>query len=163
MRPRAWTLTTFVRPVARARAALLRAKDTPPARTGTDAGSMGEPATLIYQGQQVKFCCSGCQPEFGDSLSRAAKLWCAGVCVIATTGRGLTDAAVGATSLGPLPMIGTPAAETPSRVAPTRARAAPAVSVPAKPPEAGLDERVLDATTGRPSAECRPTANTPTS
>ncbi len=31
---------------------------------GEKLGSMGEPATLIYQGQQVKFCCSGCQPEF---------------------------------------------------------------------------------------------------
>ena len=31
---------------------------------GEKLGSMGAPATLIYQGQQVKFCCSGCQPEF---------------------------------------------------------------------------------------------------
>jgi hypothetical protein len=31
---------------------------------GEKLGSMGVPATLIYQGQQVKFCCSGCQPEF---------------------------------------------------------------------------------------------------
>lgn len=31
---------------------------------GEKLGSMGTPATLIYQGQQVKFCCSGCQPEF---------------------------------------------------------------------------------------------------
>ncbi|MFA6544126.1 MAG: efflux RND transporter periplasmic adaptor subunit [Limisphaerales bacterium] len=31
---------------------------------GEKLGSMGEPISLIYQGQQVKFCCGGCQPEF---------------------------------------------------------------------------------------------------
>lgn len=31
---------------------------------GEKLGSMGEPVSLIYQGQQVKFCCGGCQPEF---------------------------------------------------------------------------------------------------
>jgi membrane fusion protein, copper/silver efflux system len=31
---------------------------------GEKLGSMGTPVSLIYQGQQVKFCCSGCQPEF---------------------------------------------------------------------------------------------------
>lgn len=31
---------------------------------GEKLGSMGEPVSFIYQGQQVKFCCGGCQPEF---------------------------------------------------------------------------------------------------
>ena len=31
---------------------------------GEKLGSMGAPVLLNYQGQQVKFCCSGCQPEF---------------------------------------------------------------------------------------------------
>lgn len=40
---------------------------------GEKLGSMGEPATLIYQGQQVKFCCSGCQPEFEKDPARFLK------------------------------------------------------------------------------------------
>lgn len=31
---------------------------------GEKLGSMGEPVSFIYQRQQVKFCCGGCQPEF---------------------------------------------------------------------------------------------------
>lgn len=31
---------------------------------GEKLGSMGVPVSRIYQGQEVKFCCSGCQPEF---------------------------------------------------------------------------------------------------
>jgi len=40
---------------------------------GEKLGSMGEPATLIYQGQQVKFCCSGCQPEFEKDPAKFLK------------------------------------------------------------------------------------------
>ena len=37
---------------------------------GEKLGSMGVPVSLIYQGQQVKFCCSGCQPEFEASPAK---------------------------------------------------------------------------------------------
>ncbi len=37
---------------------------------GERLGSMGEPVSLIYQGQQVKFCCGGCQPEFEASPAK---------------------------------------------------------------------------------------------
>ncbi|MFM8469268.1 MAG: efflux RND transporter periplasmic adaptor subunit, partial [Limisphaerales bacterium] len=40
---------------------------------GEKLGSMGEPATLIHQGQQVKFCCSGCQPEFEEDPTKFLK------------------------------------------------------------------------------------------
>ncbi len=40
---------------------------------GEKLGSMGEPATLIFQGQQVKFCCSGCQPEFEKDPAKFLK------------------------------------------------------------------------------------------
>ncbi len=32
--------------------------------TGLKLGSMGEPPSLIYQGQQFKFCCGACPPKF---------------------------------------------------------------------------------------------------
>ena len=42
---------------------------------GEKLGSMGVPVSLIYQGQEVKFCCSGCQPEFEkDSAKFLQKL-----------------------------------------------------------------------------------------
>lgn len=37
---------------------------------GKKLGSMGVPITLIYQGQQVMFCCIGCQPEFEKDPAR---------------------------------------------------------------------------------------------
>lgn len=40
---------------------------------GEKLGSMGEPVSLIYQGQQVKFCCSGCQPEFEKDAAKFLK------------------------------------------------------------------------------------------
>jgi len=27
-------------------------------------GSMGDPYVFVYQGQEIKFCCSSCKPEF---------------------------------------------------------------------------------------------------
>jgi YHS domain-containing protein len=27
-------------------------------------GSMGDPYVLVYQGQEIKFCCANCKPEF---------------------------------------------------------------------------------------------------
>jgi YHS domain-containing protein len=31
---------------------------------GMKLGSMGDPYVFVYQGQEVKFCCSGCKPIF---------------------------------------------------------------------------------------------------
>ena len=32
--------------------------------SGARLGSMGEPVTRVYKGQEVKFCCAGCMPAF---------------------------------------------------------------------------------------------------
>ncbi len=32
--------------------------------SGARLGSMGEPVTRVYKGQEVKFCCAGCLPRF---------------------------------------------------------------------------------------------------
>ena len=32
--------------------------------SGEPLGSMGEPAAIQYEGQTVKFCCSGCEEDF---------------------------------------------------------------------------------------------------
>ena len=37
---------------------------------GERLGSMGEPVSFIYQGQQVKFCCGGCQPQFEEAPAK---------------------------------------------------------------------------------------------
>src|SRR5271170_8096567 len=31
---------------------------------GMKLGSMDDPYVFVYQGQEIKFCCSGCKPEF---------------------------------------------------------------------------------------------------
>ncbi len=31
---------------------------------GMKLGSMGDPYLFVYQGQEIKFCCSGCKPDF---------------------------------------------------------------------------------------------------
>ncbi len=31
---------------------------------GIKLGSMGDPYVFVYQGQEIKFCCSGCKPIF---------------------------------------------------------------------------------------------------
>jgi YHS domain-containing protein len=31
---------------------------------GMKLGSMGDPYVFVYQGQEIKFCCAGCKPEF---------------------------------------------------------------------------------------------------
>jgi YHS domain-containing protein len=31
---------------------------------GMKLGSMGDPYVFVYQGQEIKFCCVGCKPEF---------------------------------------------------------------------------------------------------
>lgn len=38
-------------------------------------GSMGEPVVLVYEGQEVKFCCEGCVGDFkSDPAKHLAKL-----------------------------------------------------------------------------------------
>ena len=32
--------------------------------TGEKLGSMGEPVKLVYEGREIKFCCSGCPDKF---------------------------------------------------------------------------------------------------
>lgn len=32
--------------------------------SGEKLGSMGEPIVLVHQGQEVKFCCKSCKPDF---------------------------------------------------------------------------------------------------
>jgi len=32
--------------------------------SGEELGSMGEPITLIHDGQEIKFCCDSCPPKF---------------------------------------------------------------------------------------------------
>ncbi len=32
--------------------------------TGEKLGEMGKPITLVYEGQEVKFCCGGCVKKF---------------------------------------------------------------------------------------------------
>ena len=32
--------------------------------SGEKLGSMGKPAVLIHEGQEIKFCCSACEPDF---------------------------------------------------------------------------------------------------
>lgn len=32
--------------------------------SGEKLGSMGDPIVLVHQGQEVKFCCKSCKPDF---------------------------------------------------------------------------------------------------
>lgn len=32
--------------------------------SGEKLGSMGEPTSLIHEGQEIKFCCDSCEPRF---------------------------------------------------------------------------------------------------
>ncbi len=32
--------------------------------SGEELGSMGVPPAIVYQGQQIKFCCKSCIPDF---------------------------------------------------------------------------------------------------
>ena len=31
---------------------------------GEKLGSMGKPHVIVHEGQEIKFCCSGCEPDF---------------------------------------------------------------------------------------------------
>lgn len=32
--------------------------------SGEKLGSMGDPIVIVHEGQEVKFCCKGCKPDF---------------------------------------------------------------------------------------------------
>jgi YHS domain-containing protein len=32
--------------------------------SGEKLGSMGEPVVMVHQGQEIKFCCKSCKPDF---------------------------------------------------------------------------------------------------
>lgn len=32
--------------------------------SGEKLGSMDEPVVMVYEGQEIKFCCKSCQPKF---------------------------------------------------------------------------------------------------
>lgn len=38
--------------------------------SGEKLGSMGEPVIMVKDGQQIKFCCEKCQPEFETDSSK---------------------------------------------------------------------------------------------
>lgn len=43
--------------------------------SGEELGSMGDPVVMVYNGQQIKFCCKGCVDDFkADPASHIAKL-----------------------------------------------------------------------------------------
>lgn len=47
--------------------------------SGEKLGSMGKPASTVYQGQEIKFCCSHCIPDFEKEPAKfLAKLQAAG-------------------------------------------------------------------------------------
>jgi hypothetical protein len=43
--------------------------------SGEELGSMGDPVVMVYNGQQIKFCCKSCVDDFkADPASHIAKL-----------------------------------------------------------------------------------------
>ena len=40
---------------------------------GMKLGSMGDPYVFVYQGQEVKFCCGGCMPQFKSDPAKYMK------------------------------------------------------------------------------------------
>ena len=43
--------------------------------SGDELGKMGEPYRLVHEGQEIKFCCKGCEPDFKkDPAKYLAKL-----------------------------------------------------------------------------------------
>lgn len=43
--------------------------------SGKKLGSMGDPYVIVHEGQEIKFCCDGCEPSFKkDPAKFLAKL-----------------------------------------------------------------------------------------
>lgn len=40
---------------------------------GMKLGSMGAPYVFVYQGQEIKFCCGGCMPQFKSDPAKYMK------------------------------------------------------------------------------------------
>lgn len=38
--------------------------------SGEKLGSMGEPTSLVHEGQEIKFCCDSCEPKFKKDPSK---------------------------------------------------------------------------------------------
>ena len=41
--------------------------------SGDKLGAMGTPPSIVYQGQEIKFCCPGCIPEFRKDPAKYLK------------------------------------------------------------------------------------------
>ena len=41
---------------------------------GMKLGSMGAPYVFVYKGQEVKFCCAGCRPQFDQDPDKYMKI-----------------------------------------------------------------------------------------
>lgn len=41
--------------------------------SGEKLGSMGEPITIIHEGQEIKFCCDSCPPRFEEDPEKYLK------------------------------------------------------------------------------------------
>jgi len=41
--------------------------------TGEKLGSMGEPSAFVYEGQEIKLCCSHCKPRFDKDPEKHLK------------------------------------------------------------------------------------------
>ena len=41
--------------------------------SGDKLGEMGKPFTFVYQGQEVKLCCSGCKKDFDKDPAKFVK------------------------------------------------------------------------------------------
>jgi YHS domain-containing protein len=41
--------------------------------SGKGLGEMGEPVRIVYEGQEIKFCCKSCEPEFRKDPAKFLK------------------------------------------------------------------------------------------
>jgi len=41
--------------------------------SGDKLGEMGKPIVIVYQGQEIKFCCSDCPPKFKEDPEKYMK------------------------------------------------------------------------------------------
>jgi YHS domain-containing protein len=41
--------------------------------SGEELGKMGEPVRIVYEGQEIKFCCKSCEPDFRKDPAKFLK------------------------------------------------------------------------------------------
>ncbi|HXX92130.1 MAG TPA: hypothetical protein VEN81_00760 [Planctomycetota bacterium] len=41
--------------------------------SGEELGKMGEPVRIVYEGQEIKFCCKSCEPDFRKDPAKYLK------------------------------------------------------------------------------------------